>query len=300
INTLILDEFDKSLEIGFSEEMRQIIERLPGIQRKILTSATNKLLLPDYVQVTNPKEVNFLAGTSPNLRIRLVVAERRDKLKTLISLLRYIGGKTGIIFCNFKESISLVSNHLDAEGITHSCFYGGLEQKDRERALIRFRNGTSRLLLATDLAARGIDVPDVDFIIHYELPVKEAEFIHRNGRTARMHADGTAYVLQFAKEKLPAFISDPETISPGPESTELSSGLVTLFISGGRKDKISKGDIAGLFMKEGKLSGDELGLIELKQDCAFVAVAEKKATELIRKLNNSKLKKKKVRISIIS
>ncbi|MEP2024186.1 DbpA RNA binding domain-containing protein, partial [Reichenbachiella sp.] len=166
-------------------------------------------------------------------------------------------------------------------------------------ALIKFRNGTSRLLLATDLAARGIDVPALDFIIHFQLPPKEEEFTHRNGRTARMQQDGTAYLLKGKNERLPDFISDiNEEVLNGQNQFE-DSAWITLFISGGRKDKISKGDIAGLFMKQGQLKKEELGMIELKQDCAFVAVPISKSKNLCNQLNNSRLKKKKVRISLL-
>jgi superfamily II DNA/RNA helicase len=190
------------------------------------------------------------------------------------------------------------SDFLNINRIEHGIFSGGMEQKDRERSLIKFRNGTHRLLIATDLAARGIDVPEIDFIIHYQLPLKASEFTHRNGRTARMHQEGIAYVLS-ERKTLPDFIKTNEYKI---QETKIDNEILektTLFISGGRKDKISKGDIAGLFLKEGNLKKEELGLIELKQDCAFVAVPQKKAEALIASLNNSKLKKKKVRVRYI-
>jgi superfamily II DNA/RNA helicase len=107
-----------------------------------------------------------------------------------------LGNQPGIIFCNFKGSIQRVSDCLTKNNISHGCFFGGMEQIDRERALIKFRNGTHQLLIATDLASRGIDVPEIKFIIHYHLPNRSQEFTHRNGRTARMNADGTAYILK--------------------------------------------------------------------------------------------------------
>ena len=207
-----------------------------------------------------------------------------------------IRDRPGIIFCNFKDSIQRVSDFLTEKNISHGCFYGGMEQKDRERALIKFRNGTHQIIIATDLAARGIDVPEIKFIIHYHLPIRSQEFTHRNGRTARMHNDGTAYVLHWVEEELPEFIEDLEeevlTESPIPDA----SIWTTLFVSGGRKDKVSKGDIAGLFFRQGDLKKGELGIIELKQDCAFVAVPTKDAKRLVQILDNSRIKKRKVRI----
>ncbi|MDB4655435.1 DEAD/DEAH box helicase [Flavobacteriales bacterium] len=297
IKTLVLDEYDKSLEVGFSNEMKEIIESLPQLEKKVLTSATQKIKIPGFVGVTNAKHLNFLKDTELQLQLKLVVAPYEDKLNTLVDLLKHIGPKNGIVFCNYKDSIEMISDHLYENSIDHVCFYGGLEQVDRERALLKFRNGTHRLLVATDLAARGIDVPALDFIVHYQLPPRPDEFVHRNGRTARMNTEGTAYVLKWDKETLPVFIRGAEPITLTPNKQGLVKEWETLYISGGRKDKISKGDIAGLFFKQGSLNKDELGIIELKQDCAFVAVPYKKANTLVKQLNNSRLKKKKVRIS---
>lgn len=303
IRILVLDEFDKSLEVGFESEMSEIIEALPKLQKRILTSATQEMQIPEFTGVKNPEVINFLEGGKPQLKIKTIGSPSRDKFDTLLKLLSYTGSKRGIIFCNFKDTIQEVSGFLSRNNVSHGCFYGGMEQKDRERALIKFRNGTHRILIATDLAARGIDVPEIEFIVHYQLPLKSEEFTHRNGRTARMHESGTAYVLKWEKESLPEFISPTtywEEFNELPKQKLIKrTDLATLFISGGRKDKISKGDIAGLFLKQGNLQNDELGNIELKQDCAFVSVPQSKANLLIKELNNSRLKKKKVRISLI-
>lgn len=304
IKTLVLDEFDKSLEIGFETDMNDIIYELPNVSKKILTSATQGVEIPEFVDLNNPTYIDYLDEGVPQLEIKTVLSPSKDKLDTLVNLLSNIGNQPGIIFCNFKDTIQYVSDHLTENSISHGSFHGGMEQQDRERALIKFRNGTHQLIIATDLAARGIDIPEIKFIIHYQLPLRSNEFTHRNGRTARMFNDGTAYILQYENENLPEFIQDtnPEII----KDSELKaahhpspSKWKTLFISGGRKDKISKGDIAGLFFKQGKLSKDHLGIIELKQDCAFVAVHTSKVNQLIQLVNNSKLKKKKVRITVI-
>ncbi len=299
IKTLILDEFDKSLEVGFEAEMSEIVEALPNLSKKILTSATHDLPIPSFAGVKNPQYIDFLDEKIDQLEVKLVVSPDKDKLQTLVETLNHIGNQPGIIFCNFKDTIQEVSDFLAENKIDHACFYGGMEQKDRERALIKFRNGTHQLIVATDLAARGLDVPEMKFIIHFQLPNKEREFIHRNGRTARMNKGGTAYVLKWQQEMLPDFIQGIEHEELTVKEKEISTHWKTLFISGGRKDKISKGDIAGLFFKQGNLKSDELGNIELKTDCAFVSVPSAKAQQLIDLLNNSKLKKKKVRIHLI-
>ena len=299
IQTLVLDEFDKSLEIGFETEMREIIQLLPEVSRKILTSATQGVSIPNFVGLTSPKVLDFLADKLSQLEVKKVLSPTKDKLETLGQLLAHLSSKNGIVFCNFKDSIDRVSDYLNEQGISHGVFSGGMEQVDRERTLIKFRNGTHPLLLATDLAARGIDVPELDFIIHYHLPLRAAEFIHRNGRTARMNSQGTAYILQYEKESLPDFVGNPNSEKLQPIPLPAPSSWCTLFISGGRKDKISKGDIAGLFFKQGGLRPEELGIIELKTDCAFVGVKAAAVEQLLSKVNNQKLKDKKVRISQI-
>ncbi len=299
IKTLILDEFDKSLEVGFEGEMRAIMKALPRLKKKVLTSATQRDEVPDFIGIKDPEILDYSDQKVSKLKLKTVMSPTKEKFETLERLIYYLGDKSGIVFCNLKDTIEAVSDYLDEKEIGHACFYGGMEQVDRERSLIRFRNGTHRLLVATDLAARGIDVPEMDYIIHYELPYREEEFTHRNGRTARMHSAGAAYVLRAEKEAMPGFIKGSELIDLEDAPVLKASQWETLYLSGGRKDKISKGDIAGLFFKQGGLVGDELGTIELKHDCAFVAVPRVKANQLIKKLNNSKLKKKKVRLSIL-
>ncbi len=304
IKILVLDEFDKSLEVGFEAEMNEIIDLLPNIEKQILTSATHKVKIPEFVGLENPVFVNYLDDGLENLQVKIILSPDKDKLETLVAALQQIGNQPGIVFCSFKETINRVSEFLTENKISHGCFHGGMEQVERERALIKFRNGTHQLLVATDLAARGIDIPEIKFIIHYHLPLKSKEFIHRNGRTARMKRDGVAYVLKWKNEELPDFLKElnAESFNPG-EIQEIPTPKIaewkTLYISGGRKDKISKGDIAGLFFKKGNLGKDELGTIEIKQDCAFVGVHSSKIVSVIELVNNSKLKKKKVRVSEI-
>lgn len=304
INTLVLDEYDKSLEIGFEKEMEEIVETLPNIKQRVLTSATSDVKIPKFVGLQNPLFINYLSEANAKLTIKTIFSPEKDKLETLGQALDLIGHQPGIIFCNFKDGLERVSGYLANNDIRHECFHGGMEQIDRDRALIRFRNGTSQLMVATDLAARGLDIPEIKFIVHYHLPLRNKEFTHRNGRTARMGRDGIAYILHWKGEQLPDFILEiepdnldlnalEEVVHPAPTKWE------TLYISGGRKDKISKGDIAGLFFKQGGISKDQLGVIELAQTCSYVGVHADVAHMLVEKTNNSKLKKKKVRISFI-
>ncbi len=300
INTLVLDEYDKSLEIGFESEMIEILDSLPAVSKRILTSATQGVKISNFVKFNKPIVLDYLLEkVDPKLTVKTVISDDKNKLGTLLQLLRHLGNQPGIIFCNFRDSIEMLSNFLNENNISHTCFSGGMEQKDRERALIKFRNGTSQILVATDLAARGIDIPELKFIIHYELPHSAVEFTHRNGRTARVNEKGTAYVLKWKNQLLPEFIEKTEPVEIPKAASQVAELWETLFISGGRKDKISKGDIAGLFIKQGNITNEQLGAIELKQDCAFVAVPLALANQLVSTLNNSRLKKKKVRIYIL-
>lgn len=304
INTLIMDEFDKSLEVGFEKEMSEIIEELPFIDQRILTSATSYAKVPDFVGFHKPMVISYLHEELTQLSVKTLLSDDKDKLKALAKALAYIGPQPGIIFSNHKDALNRISNFLSENHIQHECFHGGMEQVDRERALLKFRNGSSRLLLATDLAARGLDIPEIKFILHYHLPLHKKEFTHRNGRTARMKRDGIAYILHWRNEALPDFIQELEAEEINIENQEASTlpspqEWKTLYISGGRRDKISKGDIAGLFFKQGEIKKEQLGLIEVKQICAYAAVHADIAEKIINKTNNSRLKKKKVRITLI-
>ncbi|MGY8966175.1 MAG: DEAD/DEAH box helicase, partial [Flavobacteriales bacterium] len=195
IKSLILDEFDKSLEDGFEVEMRDIINQLPHINKRVLTSATKTLKVPDFVRLNLPTTINYLQEKiASKLDVKTVLSTSKTKLPSLLELLQFLGNQNGIIFCNLRESIEQVSDFLNRNKINHSCFSGGMDQKERERALIKFRNGTHRVLIATDLASRGLDIPELQFIIHYEMPRAEEEFTHRNGRAARVDSKGTAYI----------------------------------------------------------------------------------------------------------
>ena len=296
IKTLVLDEFDKSLEVGFEGEMSEILSYLPALEKKILTAATAGINIPKFVNLQLPVEVDYLHQGVSKLEIKAVISPEKDKLDRLVKTLCHLGNQPGIIFCNFKDTISRISDYLNEHGIAHGTFYGGMEQRERELSLLKFRNGTHQLLLATDLAARGIDVPEIKFILHYHLPIHSEEFTHRNGRTARMQAKGTAYVLHWKDEKLPDFMPEMDEEYIHDKGIPDGSQWRTLELSGGRKDKISKGDIAGFFFKEGNIDRHHLGTIEVKNLQSFVAVHKSVAETMIDTLNNKRLKKAKLRI----
>jgi superfamily II DNA/RNA helicase len=303
IRFLVLDEFDKSLELGFTEEMQYIIESIPSAEKRMLTSATYTLDVPAYVKMQDAVTLNFLPEdreSSESLRIQTVRSDDKDKLSTLFELICYVKNTSTIIFCNHRESVERTSKYLSEQGILNVFYHGGMEQRDREVALTKFRNSTSDILVTTDLASRGLDIADIRNIIHYHLPADEAGFTHRNGRTARMHATGNVYVIWSEDEKLDDYISRhaEEFIIPDKLSLPEKPKWSTLFIAAGKKDKINKIDIVGFLSNKANLKKDEIGLIEVKDFFSFAAVRKSKIGNVVELVKDEKIKNKKVKISV--
>lgn len=304
LDTLILDEFDKCLALGFHDEMKEIIAPLKEVKKKILTSATDSESLPAFTALRRPVKLDFL-GTkkseeTPTARLSLyrIDSPEKDKLDTLLVLLRNLKPGLTLIFCNQRESVDRVQQFLTNQGIIAEAFHGGMEQADRERALCKFRNHSSYICISTDLAARGLDIPEVKYIIHYHLPVDLESFTHRNGRTARMHAEGEAFMIVGPTEQLPEYARQATAFRLDPTSNLLQTPpMATLHFAAGKKEKISKGDIVGFLTQKGGLTADEIGLIEVKDHYCYVAVARDKAHETLRRLRDEKIKGKKVKIS---
>ncbi len=301
IKTLVLDEFDKSLEFGFKDEMSYIINQLHNLESRILTSATRMDEIPDFTGISKQVELNFLGDIVPQgLKLKAVLSEKTDKFESLFRLLCKIGNRSTLVFCNHREAVNRVSELLWEQEVANDVFHGGMDQEDRERALIKFRNGSHHLLITTDLASRGLDIPDIEFIIHYQLPVTENAFVHRNGRTARMHAEGTTYLVLSENEKIPAWLDELPEFEELPKKIVLpeKTNWTTLYLGAGKKDKINKIDIVGLLLQKGQLKKDELGLITVLDYMAFAAVKSDRINEVVRLLRDETIKKKKVRIEI--
>lgn len=301
IHTIILDEFDKSLEFGFQEEMSFIISELHHVKKRILTSASEAIEIPAFTGVTSPVRLNFLSDTPPQgLKLKAVVSEGRDKLDALFALICMLGNKTTLIFCNHREAVERISELLWDKGLVHGIYHGGLEQEERERALIKFRNGSHRILITTDLASRGLDIPEIENVIHYQFPATADAFMHRNGRTARMHAQGTSFLIMGEGDHLPAFLKEKPEYVDLPANPKLpdNSEWDTLYVAAGKKDKINKTDIVGLLIQKGKLHKDEVGLIEVLDYSSFVAVKRDKIDKVVHLLRFEKIKKKTVKIEV--
>ncbi|MBN9380209.1 MAG: DEAD/DEAH box helicase [Chitinophagaceae bacterium] len=301
IQTLVLDEFDKSLELGFHEEMAFITGTLSSLKKRILTSATAATEVPAFVGLSNTQTLNYLSGTpAAHLSVQLVHSPEKDKIETLFRLICKIGDRSIIVFCNHREAVERTSTLLKEKGIVTVWYHGALEQPERDSALAKFRNGSSDVLVTTDLAARGLDVPNIHSIIHYHLPSTEEVFIHRNGRTARMDASGTAILILSPDETLPAYIQEPPIPIDLPDKGTLPDKpkWATLLVSAGKKDKVNKVDIVGFLSHKGQLKKDDIGLIEVKDFISFVAIRKSKASHTLHLIKDQKLKNKKVKIEV--
>ncbi|HXS56764.1 MAG TPA: DEAD/DEAH box helicase [Hanamia sp.] len=303
ISTLVLDEFDKSLELGFLEEMKFIADSLPNVHKKILTSATDALEIPNFINLKDPQKINFLkpGDEKEGLAIKTVFSADKDKSETLFKLMCYLGNRSTIVFCNHREAVERTSHLLSEKGIYNEFYHGGMEQQERDSALSKFRNGTTNVLVTTDLASRGLDIANIRYIVHYHLPHTEAAFTHRNGRTARMQASGTAILILSEEEKLPAYINPDEAEQINlPEKDELPEKpkWATLFIAAGKKDKVNKVDIVGFLSNKGQLKKEDIGLIDVKDFFSFVAIRKVKMNNLIHDIKDQKIKNKKVKMEV--
>lgn len=294
VHTLILDEFDKSLELGFLAEMKEILSHLTGLRRRVLTSATAAVEIPPFTGITSPVRLSFLSETktSKGLTVRLVRSPIKDKLETLYKLLGELQGGSALVFCNLREAAERVSNYLTEKGVDNVCFHGGMEQPERERALSHFRNGSATVFISTDLASRGLDIPEVKNVIHYHLPINEEAYIHRNGRTARMGAEGEAFLILNEEETVPEYIDrEPEAFFlPETPRHPIPSPWVTLTINRGKRDNLSKKDVVGFLYQKGGLGKDDLGVVEIKESCAYAAVKREKKEALIARIREEKIK----------
>lgn len=302
IQTLVLDEFDKSLQLGFHEQMSFIISRLSKLNKRVLVSATSGIEIPKYTKVVHPTVLDFIPSEEEkvNLSMKMVVSKEKDKIGSLFNLICSLKSQSALIFCNHRDAAERISDALNEKGIYATYYHGGMDQDERERALIQFRNGSVSYLVTTDLAARGLDIPEMKHVIHYHLPSKEDEFTHRNGRTARMLASGTAYLIIHESEKkldyidygMPVLKVDNATTLPKPPEFQ------TIYISGGKKNKLNKIDIVGFFSQKGKLEKGDLGLIEVKDFISFAAVKFNKVKDLLSNIRDEKMKGKKFKIEV--
>ena len=351
VRCVVVDEFDKCLEMGFQEEMGRILnfEDRPnranrtnwgdggdGVGRRraagvpagacvVLTSATRGMALPGFVgDVGRYRRYEYGEGeTSPagEVVVTEVVSPSRDKPDTLEGVLRSLDNGRVMVFVNHRESAERVYGVLKGRGWPVVLYHGGLDQQQRRVAVELLTNGSAPVMVATDLAARGLDIEGVEAVVHYHVPVDAETWTHRNGRTGRQGAAGRVFVILnseggMGKEGDRANRGDRvvgveeflrDGVMYGGRVTELGvSGdpiravWVTLYINAGRKEKISKGDVAGYVMQKGGLDRGEVGRIAVEDHYALAAVPVGRGAELARVLSGEKIKGRRVKVSVIS
>lgn len=302
---LVLDEFDKSLELGFHDEMKRILRRMPNISRRTLTSATMIDEFPDFLRLHQVRIVNFLADKKEldsRLTVWSVRSDAKDKLEAALSLLKSITPGRTIIFANHRESAERIQEFLVQRGVSAGLYHGGLDQQEREMALTLFDNGSNLILVTTDLGSRGLDIADVASIIHYHLPTSREIYTHRNGRTARVAANGNVYVLLGPTEEVPDYITfnDELSLNKANATAELKSQVASIYFNAGKKEKISRGDIVGFIAHNGGITAQEIGTISLHDHYAIVAVPRAKVDDILSRIARLKIKNKRVRITRLS
>lgn len=313
IRFLVIDEFDKCLEMGFHDEMQRLLQQLPSLQRRILLSATDAEQIPHFVEMQRTSRLEYLDAEEPvpdRVEVYQVACPQKDKLDTLYQLLLQLGNTQSIVFLNYRDSVERVSDFLRKKEIVVSSFHGGLEQRQREDALYQFANGSATVLVSTDLASRGLDIPKLDNVIHYHLPLNEEALIHRVGRTARWDEIGRTFFLVGPDEKMPDFRNEKRTegnlqsqlweINPDSSADIPIPLMATIYIGKGKKDKISKGDIVGFLCKIGGLKPSEIGRIDVNDRYAYVAISRSSLNSVLAKVKGQKLKGLKTIVEPIS
>lgn len=296
VRFVVVDEYDKCAEAGFQAEMSDIFGLLSATARRFVTSATDNAEIATHLRAPICR-LDFRTDAAPEdetaekARMYAVRSPRKDKLETLGRLLSHLGACQTIVFAAHRESVERIAAFLRQVHFPAAAYHGGMEQEQRERALYKFRAGAVRTLVATDLAARGLDIPEVRAVVQYHLPENETTHTHRAGRTARWNATGDIYLIRSEEEKIPAFVSELGEIDV--EATPLRPALpacAALYIGRGKRDKLSKGDIVGFLCKVGGLRAADIGRIEVHTAHAYVSVARTQLKNLLTRVAGEKIK----------
>ena len=311
VKILVIDEYDKCLEMGFRQEVGRLMQEMASAVRMWMTSATRMSDFDEFVSgqrvaIGSRKRrfaiVDFLDEDSASrnrIEIKAVPSPQKDKIETMLKLVSELQGQQAILFVAHRESAERVGDALKREGFAAVVYHGGMEQDHRERALYKLRNQSVNIMVATDIAARGLDIPEVRHIIHYHLPMDEATFTHRTGRTARWDASGYAYLIVGPQEQLPEYVGEVEEMNVDDVRIKSSMPeMVTLYIGRGRKEKLSKMDVLGFLCKKGKITNADVGRIDVAAHYSLVAVKRECVKPLLRQVAGEKIKGMKTIIEV--
>jgi ATP-independent RNA helicase DbpA len=319
VTTVVLDEADRMLDMGFGEDVGQILHALPRSRQTVMFSAT----FPDSIETLSRKHQRAAVRVTidepeliPEIRQLRLATDADGKFHALCWLLHRYPHESALIFCNFKSTVLELSSRLSSAGGSVGRLDGDLDQYERDQVLARFRNESVRLLIATDVAGRGLDVPDLDLVINYELPQQPEVYVHRIGRTGRAGKTGVAISLTTGRqterieaierltgtpiETLQRDAGDDLGVERLLRAVSRSSRMETVLISGGRKDKVRPGDILGALTGEaGGLAGADIGKIEIQDRLSYVAVSRGVVRHAVQQLNAGRIKGRRFRAALV-
>lgn len=310
LNTFVLDEADRMLEMGFQESLSAIVKHIPKVRQTLLFSATYPKNIAALAEQVTTKASNISAveeEAKPRIKQLFYAMNNEDSAQLVMSLLTEHQPENCLVFCNTKNEVKDILSTLKANKFSVLALHGELEQKDRDQAIIQFSNDSVRVLVATDVASRGLDIAELDLVINVHMAHDLDTHTHRIGRTGRAGKEGMAITLVAAQDDykmrlLEDTFADPIQVQPAPNLSgikPLKATMTTLQISGGKKDKLRPGDIVGALTRDNVLSADDIGKIKLESTFGFVAVNSRLAKHALGLISNNKIKGKKFRAKLL-
>jgi len=313
VTTLVLDEADRMLDMGFYDDIMNIINMTPRKRQTLLFSATYPDAITQISNTIQKSPVDIRVNTThEHNKLKQVFYEinKGQRTQSLVSLLHHYQPESCVIFCNRKQQCNELANELRQKGFSAQALHGDLEQRQRDQVLVQFSNKSSSILIATDVAARGLDIKALEAVINYELSPDPEIHIHRIGRTGRAGNEGLALSLFAASEqfrvdaiseyqKNPVKIEDISLLN-NHQNVKLIPPMITLTISAGRKDKVRAGDILGALTATKELSGKQIGKIDIFDKIAFIAVDRHIAKQALSILSRGKIKGRKFRVNALT